>query len=59
MHGELNQNKLVLLHAMPGELKHEAELLQRFDKFKMEGLRPLAVRQGQAVPRAGHRRVLR
>lgn len=32
-----NQNKLVLLHAMHGELEHEAELLQRFDKFKMEG----------------------
>jgi hypothetical protein len=32
-----NQNKLVLLYAMQGELEHEAELLQRFDKFKMEG----------------------
>jgi hypothetical protein len=32
-----NQNKLVLLYAMHGELEHEAELLQRFDKFKMEG----------------------
>jgi hypothetical protein len=32
-----NQNKLVLLYAMHGELKHEAELLQRFDKFRMEG----------------------
>jgi hypothetical protein len=32
-----NQNKLVLLHAMHGELEHEAELLQRFDQFKMEG----------------------
>jgi hypothetical protein len=32
-----NQNKLVLLYAMHGELEHEAELLQRFDSFKMEG----------------------
>jgi hypothetical protein len=32
-----NQNKLVLLYAMHGELEHEAELLQRFEKFKMEG----------------------
>jgi hypothetical protein len=32
-----NQNKLVLLYAMHGELEHEAELLQRFDKFKLEG----------------------
>ena len=32
-----NQNKLELLYAMHGELEHEAELLQRFDKFKMEG----------------------
>lgn len=32
-----NQNKLVLLYAMHGELEHEAELLQRFDKFKMQG----------------------
>jgi hypothetical protein len=30
-----NQNKLVLLSAMHGELEHEAELLQRFEKFKM------------------------
>lgn len=32
-----NQNRLVLLHAMHGELEHEAELLRRFDKFKLEG----------------------
>jgi hypothetical protein len=32
-----NQNKLVLLHAMNGELEHEDELLQRFEAFKMEG----------------------
>jgi hypothetical protein len=32
-----NQNKLVLLYAMHGELEHEAGLLQQFDKFKMEG----------------------
>jgi hypothetical protein len=32
-----NQNKLVLLYAMHGELEHESELLQRFDTFKMEG----------------------
>jgi hypothetical protein len=28
---------LELLYAMHGELEHESELLQRFDKFKMEG----------------------
>ena len=32
-----NQNKLVLLYAMHGELEHEAERLQRFNNFKMEG----------------------
>jgi hypothetical protein len=32
-----NQNRLELLYAMHGELEHESELLQRFDKFKMEG----------------------
>lgn len=32
-----NQNKLTLLYAMHGELDHEAELLLRFEKFRMEG----------------------
>src|SRR5262245_6686984 len=32
-----NQNKLVLLHAMHGELEHEAELLERFNTFQLEG----------------------
>jgi hypothetical protein len=32
-----NQNRLVLLYAMHGELEHEGELLQRFYTFKMEG----------------------
>jgi hypothetical protein len=32
-----NQNKLTLLYAMHGELEHESELLQRFEKFRMEG----------------------